>query len=152
MPKETKMTELPFTITSDHHRWAKSAARKYGHGKSYWLELIIQQKGRCGFSDAKLLFDAASGTPVAGGPGVHPLYAAVDHTSPGCDDLGHKIVSYDLNDLKGHLPPDCFENLCGTPCWKRLMVKWREQAEKSSSDREAFRIIRKGRHLTRHST
>jgi hypothetical protein len=141
------MMEILFALTADHHRWAKSAARKYGYGKSYWLELVKQQKGRCGFSDAQLLFDVASGTPIAGGAGVHPLYAAVDHCSPGCDDLGHKIVSYDLNDLKGHLPPDCFRDLCDTPSWRKLMAKWRAQAEKSTENREAFRAIRRGKSI-----
>lgn len=141
------MRETTFQITADHHRWAKSAARKYGHGKSYWLELIARQQGRCNFSGVQLLFDAASGTPIAGGQGVHPIYAAVDHCSPGCDDLGHQIVSYDLNDLKGHLPPDCFKDLCSNPSWKELMNKWREQAEQSTENREAFRSIRRGKNI-----
>lgn len=141
------MAEIPFLITADHLRWSKSAAHKYGRGKSYWIELITRQRGRCGFSGVQLLFDAASGTAVAGGKGVHPIYAAVDHCSPGCDDLGHQIVSYDLNDLKGHLPPACFKDLCTTPSWRELMAKWRAQAEQSTENREAFRAIRRGQSI-----
>jgi hypothetical protein len=142
-----QMAEILFLITADHHRWAKSAARKYGHGKSYWLELIALQQGRCAFSGIQLLFDAASGTAVAGGKGVHPIYAAVDHCAPGRDDLGHQIVSYDLNDLKGHLPLDCFKDLCATSSWQGLMAKWRVQAEQNNEDCEAFRAIRKGKSI-----
>jgi hypothetical protein len=141
------MAEITFLITTDHHRWAKSAARKYGYGKSYWLELIERQQGRCCLSGVQLLFDTASGTAVAGGEGVHPLYAAVDHRSPGCDDLGHQIVSYDLNDLKGHLPAACFKDLCATPSWRELMAKWRAQAEKGTENREAFCAIRRGKSI-----
>jgi hypothetical protein len=141
------MAQIPFVITDDHHRWAKSAAHKYGNGKSYWLELISRQQGECAFSGVKLLFDAESGTAVAGGKGVHPIYAAVDHCCPGCDDLGHQIVSYDLNDLKGHLPADCFRDLCSTPSWQELIAKWRIQAEQSTGNREAFRNILRGKRI-----
>ena len=131
-------------FTDDHLRWAKSAQRKYGHTAQYWLDLIAKQDGCCAFSGAALRFDARSGTPIAGGPGAHPLYAAVDHTSPGSDDLGHEIVSYDLNDLKGHLPSDCFAELRLTKSWRRLMDQWRQQALENSDDRGAFRSIRRG--------
>jgi hypothetical protein len=132
-----------FTITSDHQRWAKSAARKYGHTKAYWLELIAKQRGLCGFSDTVLLFDAESGTPKKGGEASHPIYAVIDHCAPGCDDRGHEIVCYDLNDLKGNLPFDCFKALRATPAGLELMSRWRAQAEKNPADREAFLAARR---------
>jgi hypothetical protein len=42
-----------------------------------------QMRGLCALSGVPLRFDAASGTPVKGGPGCHPLYAALDHVDPG---------------------------------------------------------------------
>jgi hypothetical protein len=144
MSESSFETEQEFMIEAEHRRWAKSAARKYGRSISYWIDLIKTQNGRCAFSGAKLRFDAASGTAQAGGPGVHPIYAAVDHCSPGCDVLGHEIVSYDLNDLKGHLPPDCFADLRECPSWKRLMENWRRQADQAPEDRAAFLAVRRG--------
>jgi hypothetical protein len=131
-------------LTADHRRWAKNAQRKYKRTIKYWLDFIDQQRGRCAFSRARLRFDRASGTPQTGGLGAHPLYATVDHTTPGSDDLGHEIVSYDLNDLKGHLPTDCFRDLQATPSWRRLMDEWRIQANTDPDDRAAFRRIRRG--------
>jgi len=79
-----------------------------------------------------------SGTPIAGKLGCHPLYAALDHTAPGSDHEGHRIVSYALNDLKGHLPHDCFVALAQTKAWSRLMELWRAQAAEDADDREGF--------------
>ena len=42
---------------------------------------------------------------------MHPLYPAVDHIQCGTKERGHQIVCYALNDVKGHLPFDCFEAL-----------------------------------------
>jgi len=138
------MKNSKFNFTTDHHRWAKSAQRKYGYTRKYWLDLVAEQKSRCAFSGVMLRFDAASGTPEAGGHGVHPIYAAVDHRYPGSDKLGHQIVCYDLNDLKGHLPPDCFEDLCASASWKKLMERWRKQAEIDPDNRDAFKKIIRG--------
>jgi len=52
-------------------------------------------------------------------------------------------VSYDLNDLKGHLPLDCFLELKAVGAWQHLMDKWREQARLNPDDRDAFRRIRR---------
>lgn len=134
-----------FQLTPEHRRWARSASRKYSRPLRYWIELITKQQGLCAFSEVQLRFDSESGTPQKGGAGVHPIYAAVDHCSPGSDDAGHEIVSYDLNDLKAHLPLDCFSDLKATPSWQRLMEKWRAQATLDPHDREAFRRIRRGR-------
>lgn len=132
-----------FDVSADQQRWAESAQRKYGRSKSHWLNLIRQQRGRCAFSGAILRFDASSGTPIQGGAGCHPLYAAVDHCAPGTDEKGHQIVCYDLNDVKGHLPYDCFEDLKSTPAWRRLMARWRQQAEMDPDNRVAFLALRR---------
>jgi hypothetical protein len=134
----------PMDLTVDHHRWAEAAQRKYRRSKSYWLDLIVRQEARCAFSGAHLKFDAPSGTPISDGAGCHPLYAAVDHCSPGSDEKGHQIVCYDLNDLKGHLPFECFEDLRVTPSWQRLMAKWRQQAESDPDNRGMFLALRRG--------
>jgi hypothetical protein len=73
--------------------------------------------------------------------GCHPLYAALDHCAPGSDHEGHQIVSYALNDLKGHLPLDCFLALARTAAWQRLMGAWRQQAEDDPEDRRGFYAI-----------
>jgi hypothetical protein len=135
-----------FELTPDHQRWASAPVRtsRYRHPKKYWLELIAKQRGLCAFSRAPLLFSSADGTPVKGGQSQHPIYAVVDHRSPGSDSLGHQIVSNDLNDLKGHLNPELFDALRRTKEWKRLMRRWRAQAVNNPRDREAFRAIRRG--------
>jgi hypothetical protein len=136
---------MGFSFTDNHRRWSAAAARKHGGSVTYWLEMIGRQRARCAFSGAPLLFDAESGTSQKGGVGCHPLYAAVDHCDPGNDHLGHEIVSYDLNDLKGHLPVDCFADLRHTPAWGRLMGQWREQALLDPARESLRRIRRPGR-------
>ena len=131
-----------FELTADHYRWAKRARRKYGQSKEYWLELIARQCGRCAFSGAPLFFNSAAGTPVAGGHSQHPLYAVVDHSWPGSDQHGHEIVSNDLNDLKGHLPPELFAAQQRTKAWKQMMIRWREEAIQKPEDRSIFHALR----------
>jgi hypothetical protein len=80
-------------------------------------------------------------TPVKGGPGYHPLCPAVDHKDPGNPNGGFQIVCYALNDLKGHLPVECFDALSGTDAWRRLMLSWKEQAEKEPTNRDALRRL-----------
>lgn len=129
---------MAFEINSHHKRWASNAKQRYGRAREYYLELVRVQEGRCAFSDVPLLFDAADGTPVKGGHGCHPLYAALDHRAPGSDEQGHHVVCYALNDLKGHLPHDCFIALVETAAWQRLMAAWRHQASLDSSNRKSF--------------
>lgn len=88
-----------------------------------------------------MVFDPKKGTPVKGGEGCHPLYPAVDHIDPGNPAGGYQIVCYALNDLKGHLPYDCFKALQSTDAWKKLMKMWVDQAEHDNKDREAFRRL-----------
>lgn len=88
-------------------------------------------------------FEARDRTPVKGGLGCHPLSPAVDPVDPGNPDGGHQLVCYALNDLKGHLPVDCFQALTQTSAWMRLMDSWRKQAKQDPENRRAFqRLLR----------
>jgi hypothetical protein len=126
-------------LTEEQKKWASK--RRQGAPAKILGELLIKQEGRCVLSKVKMIFDNIEGTPVAGGRGCHPLYPAVDHKDPGNPEGGYQIVCYALNDLKGHLPPDCFKALTETDAWKNLMQKWAEQAKKDNMDREAFRRL-----------
>ena len=131
-----------FHFTSEHQRWARARQRIYGGSTADYLNLIETQRGKCAFSDVPLIFDSAhGGGSTPGGPGCHPLYAALDHCAPGSRYHGIQIVSYALNDLKGHLPLDCFISLSRTPSWQRLMKEWRRQQLRNEADREAFRSL-----------
>ena len=131
-----------FHLSDDHRRWARTRQRKYGGKTDDYLSLIRKQRGRCAFSDVPLIFDGSDGGgSVPGGPGCHPIYAALDHCAPGSNCHGFQIVSYALNDLKGHLPLDCFVALCRSAAWLRLMGTWRRQYGRNASDREAFRAL-----------
>lgn len=131
-----------FKITGEHRRWARVRQRKYGDSTAKYLALIAAQDGRCALSGVPLIFNSAQGggsTP--GGAGCHPLYAALDHCVPGSTGHGVQIVSYALNDLKGHLPLECFRALSRTQAWRRLMESWRRQQIRNRADREAFRAL-----------
>jgi len=131
-----------FQFTADHHRWAKARQRIYGGSIAEYKALIAAQRGKCAFSEVPLIFDAAEGGgSTLGGTGCHPLYAALDHCAPGSDRHGFQIVCYALNDLKGHLPLDCFMALKRTAAWRRLMEAWRRQQHLDVSDRKAFRAL-----------
>lgn len=131
-----------FVLTDDHRRWARSRQRTYGGSTKDYLLLICKQGGRCAFSNVPLIFAASEGGgSIPGGRGCHPVYAALDHCAPGSDCQGFQVVSYALNDLKGHLPIDCFAALCRTAAWRRLMRAWRRQHRRDISDREAFRSL-----------
>lgn len=126
-------------LTEQQKKWASK--RKQGVAPKTLRVLLNKQKGRCALSGVNMIFDKNEGTPMKGGRGCHPLYAAVDHIDPGNREGGYQIICYALNDLKGHLPPDCFKALLETNEWKKLMSKWGRQAKKDVSDREAFRRI-----------
>lgn len=131
-----------FQFTGEHRRWARNRQRTYGGSIADYLALIATQNGRCAFSDVPLVFASANGGGyVSGGLGCHPLYAALDHCAPGSICHGIQIVSYALNDLKGHLPLECFIALSGTPAWQRLMEAWRRQQIRNAADRAAFRAL-----------
>lgn len=128
-----------FTLSPPQIEWASK--RHQGASPSEQRRLLRDQKGRCALSDVELLFDVKDRTPEKGGVGCHPLSPAIDHKDPGNPHGGYQIVCYALNDLKGHLPTECFEALCCTEAWRKLMSGWKAQAEKDRSDREAFRRL-----------
>src|SRR5436190_15177843 len=117
-----------FEISADHRRWARARVRSYGGTSQEYLDLIAAQRGKCAFSKVPLFFDSPNGGGFTPGcAGCHPVYVALDHCAPGSRSHGFQIVSYALNDLKGHLPLDCFLALTTTQAWKRLMKAWRQQ-------------------------
>ena len=126
-------------LTNEQKKWASK--KRQGASTKTLRELLISQKGCCALSNVEMIFDNNEGTPVSGGRGCHPLYPAIDHIDPGNPAGGYQIVCYALNDLKGHLPYNCFEALRSTDAWKKLMQMWVEQARKDNSDREAFRKL-----------
>ncbi|MBX9877604.1 MAG: hypothetical protein K2Y22_04025 [Candidatus Obscuribacterales bacterium] len=101
---------------------------------------LIKQHYRCALSKAPLIFDKRKGTPIKR-KGCHPLYAAIDHKVPGDTTRGFQVVCYDINDLKGHMPSDCFKALRRTKAWKQLMLNWKKQAEISISDITALKQL-----------
>lgn len=123
-------------LNQQQEKWASKG--RQGVAKPTLRSLLIQQKCKCALSGVEMIFDTSEGTPVTGGKGCHPLYPAVDHIDPGNPNGGHQIVCYALNDLKGHLPVDCFNALTQTDAWCSLMVRWRKQAAIDRADREAF--------------
>jgi hypothetical protein len=125
------------------HSLSWASDKRQGCSKTKLREMLDAQKGRCAFSEAQLLFDPTLRLAKAGGEGCHPLSPAVDHVVPGSKLGGYQLVSYDLNDLKGHLPDDCFRALVETNAWKKLMVAWKAQSELDPYDREAFRKLRR---------
>ena len=130
-----------YRLTPDQKAWANK--RRQGLNPSHLEKLVIKQKGRCALSGALMIFDKAYGNPNINRRGCHPLYAAVDHVSPGNEEYGHQIVCYDLNDLKGHLPNKVFMELQNTSAWKDLMQQWKSQAENDRMDINAFKALLK---------
>jgi len=126
-------------LTPDQIRWCRKSRWEISPPKL--REMLRESGGNCKLSGVKMIFDAESGNPQRGGPGVHPLYASIDHIAPKNTARGHQIVCYALNDLKGHLPYNCFQALKKTTEWQSLMKKWKAQAKKNPDDREAFKQI-----------
>ncbi len=130
-----------FELTEKHKQWARKRPQKVP--ASELIRLLMEQKGLCKLSQAPLVFDVSERTPIKDGPGCHPLSPAVDHKDPCDPKSGFQIVCYALNDLKGHLPVDCFDALSSSNAWKELMRKWKEKADKEPGDREGLmRLIR----------
>ena len=138
-----------FQPTAEQRRWAGARQRYHGGRSADYLALIAAQDGKCAFSGVPLIFDRAHGGGCTPGcAGAHPIYAALDHCSPGSRSHGYQVVSYALNDLKGHLPLDCFRELTQTPSWQRLMSAWSRQQRLDVSDRQAFRELLRPRNQT----
>ena len=135
MDRQTSLYEL----SGPAKEWA--AKRRQRLSPTQLGNLLSKQRGRCALSGVLLNFDRKQGTPQAGGLGSHPLYPAVDHIQCGTPKSDHQIVCYALNDVKGHLPLDCFKALKRTKAWKGFMKQWRLQAEKDRHDRDAFTTL-----------
>lgn len=129
-------------LTKDQERWCKTKARRYKGGAGRFRDLLKDGEVKCALSNVSVLFDSNSGTAKKG-RGVHACYATIDHISPGTENEGLQVVCYALNDLKGHLPHDCFIALTDTDAWKGLMEKWQKQTLKEPLDSKAFYQILK---------
>ncbi len=130
-----------FRLNAMQERWASKG--RQGASAALLKRILIEQQALCGLSHAPLLFDLSECTPQKGGRGCHPLCPAVDHIDPGNPTGGFQIVCYALNDLKGHMPPECFDVLRASEPWRTLMMKWKAQAEKDPKDRDALmRLLR----------
>jgi len=127
------MANDTFQLNDLQRHWARKGRQRVS--ASLLKQTLTQQKGLCAFSQAPLLFDLSERIPQSGGRGCHPLSPAVDHKDPGNPGGGIQIVCYALNDLKGHLPVECFDALQQTEAWKSLMLRWKEQAERDPQDR-----------------
>jgi len=68
----------------------------------------------------------------------HPLFAELDHRSPGSEHLGFQVIFGSLNRVKGSLPYCLFSDLVAQPSWSGLMERWRRQALLDPMDVEAF--------------
>lgn len=125
-------------ITPHRDGWIRRKQKLYGRRREFWIDLLDAQGWVCALSKAPMRFDVRSGRPPS-----HPLYASVDHKQPRSEPF--QIICYELNDLKGHMPPVLFDALTGTKEWDGFMKNWR-QAELSGSSRKVFRdLIQLGR-------
>ncbi len=122
-----------YRLTQEQEAWTNR--RRHGLTPGFQRQLLIEQKGKCAISGVTMCFHIEARTPVP--RGCHPLAPSIDHENPG-DPNRVQIVCYALNDLKGHLPYDCFKALAKTEEWKRLMAAWKKQAAKDPCDRTAF--------------
>jgi hypothetical protein len=127
-----------FVLSPEQIAW--SVKRKQGLGPIRLREMIARQNGCCALSGARLIFDKRQGTPSVG-ISCHPLYAAIDHVAPQNSAAGFQLVSYDLNDLKGHLPVGLFRALARSAEWIALMKAWRELAERNPNDISGFKAL-----------
>jgi hypothetical protein len=140
--KDTKPQRL--SLPTDQEAWVVRHGGRYGIRRHELRERISQTRGRCEWSNAPLYFEASEfGTAKESGVGCHPLYAAIDHSAPGMIEHGFQIVSYALNDIKGHLPLSCFAALKRTHAWKEFMKKWHHQSSINPQDRTAFTLLRR---------
>lgn len=140
LPMFDDMMQQTYQLSEIQINWAYRRHRQ-GLSRERQANLLVRQKGVCKLSGVELTFNLEDGTPQARGLGCHPLYPAVDHIVPGNPDGGHQIICYALNDLKGHMPPDCFNALKRTNAWLGLMKSWVAQAQRNPHDRNAFKQL-----------
>lgn len=125
-----------FKLNPSQKSWASK--RKQRVPPTQLKRKLIKQRGLCALSGAPLMFDRSECTTEKGGHGCNPLWPAVDHIDPSNPNSDFQIVCHRLNDLKGFMPLDCFNALRRSGPWKRLMCKWKEQAERNPKDRDAL--------------
>ncbi len=127
-------------IDENHKKWAERISRrrwkiKQHRYKSFWIDKIKKQKGKCALTKSQLLFNAKYGIAPC-----HPLYASIDHVIPG-DEKNLQIVCYDINDLKSHLPQPLFGALQKTKEWKQLKLSWRDLSKKIPDKKGTFKML-----------
>jgi len=128
-----------FNLSEVQKRWASKQRQRVSPARL--RELLIKQRGRCALSDVLMEFSLPERTPESGGRGCHPLSPAVDHIDPGNPHGEVQLVCYALNDVKGHLPVECFKALQQTAPWKALMNAWMKQASLDPVDGGAFKRL-----------
>jgi len=119
-----------FQIQDVHIWWAEARSKRWNLSKKELLMLLSAHHGTCQLSGVQLLF--------GDGYQHHPLFAELDHRSPGSDHLGVQVICRSLNRVKGSLPYFLFSDLMGQPSWVGLMERWRNQARLDPMDVEAF--------------
>ncbi|MEA5389930.1 hypothetical protein VB738_01525 [Cyanobium gracile UHCC 0139] len=128
----------PFEVQEVHLWWAEARAKRWGLPKSGLLKLLSANHGTCQLSGVQLFF--------GDGHQQHPLFAELDHRSPGSDHLGVQVICRSLNRIKGSLPYVLFADLVAQPSWSGLMERWRHQALLDPMDHEAFeRLLMDGK-------
>ncbi|WP_216919897.1 hypothetical protein [Synechococcus sp. CCAP 1479/9] len=127
-----------FEIQDVHIWWAESRSKRWDLPKKELLMLLSTHHGTCQWSGVQLLF--------GDGYQTHPLFAELDHRSPGSDHLGFQFICRSLNRVKGSLPYFLFSDLVAQPSWTGLMERWRNQARLDPMDVEAFeRLLTDGK-------
>ena len=130
-----------FKLSEAQLRWAAKPRRDCSSQER--RALLEHQQGLCALSGATMIFEPQSQNMRKNGPGCHPLYPTIDHIAPGTKGHGLQIVCHGLNDIKGNLPLGLYSVLLASETWRNLMVSWREQATKDSTDFLAFRRLLK---------
>jgi hypothetical protein len=129
-----------FEIQDVHLWWAEARAKRWGLPKSELLRLVSATQGTCYLSGVQLLF--------GDGRQEHPLFAELDHVSPGSEHLGFQVICRSLNRVKSSLPNFLFADLVAQPSWSGLMERWRAQALCDPNDLMAFqRLLMDGKEV-----
>lgn len=149
-PQITKGEGGQMELTEEQQIWARKP--KHGLAPAQLKNLILSQGGLCALSAVPLRFRPDDNDLCRNGPGVHPLYASLDHTDPGNSKGDFQIICNALNDLKGHLNLELFDALKQTAAWQNLMEQWRKQTAEDSEDRAAYaKLIRPNANNTKLS-
>ena len=122
-----------FEIQDVHLWWAEARAKRWGLPESELLRLVSANHGTCYLPGVQLIF--------GDGHQEHPLFAELDHVSPGSEHLGFQVICRSLNRVKGSLPNFLFADLVAKPSWSGLMEGWRAQALCDAQDLKAFQRL-----------